>query len=96
MSGKMDRIRLRVEGMHCSACELRLERELQSLPGVIKATASLPASSVTVEYDSSRVGPEEIRAAVGRAGYRAETLRPPRMLVRSSRLRSSRTLPGQW
>jgi uncharacterized protein len=41
-----------VEGMHCGACELLIEKKLKKQPGVNKVKASLNSNTVTIECDS--------------------------------------------
>lgn len=44
---------------------------IKRLPGIKEATGDL--ESVTVTYDSSQVSPEEIAAAIDRAGYHVDS-----------------------
>lgn len=57
-----------VEGMSCAHCERAIVAELEALDGVRAAEAD--AASGTVRVRSSREIPlEEVREAIGRAGY---------------------------
>lgn len=66
-----------VEGMTCSGCERAIQKVISNLQGVKTASADLQTSTVSVQYDPSLVNIEEIRAAVGRIGYRFVGERPP-------------------
>jgi mercuric reductase len=67
----MMKTELRFEGMTCLECSQKLEKALQSIPGVESAEVSYPAKSgkVTGSDDVSR---DELLRVVERAGYRAE------------------------
>ncbi len=60
-----------VTGMSCAACSARVERTVSKLPGVDSCAVSLLTNSMGVEGTAS---PEEIIAAVVKAGYGAELL----------------------
>ncbi len=61
----------RIEGMHCAGCVSAVEKSLAKLEGV-EATVSLPSESATITYPEDRIGFDDLRAAVGRAGYELE------------------------
>jgi sulfite exporter TauE/SafE/copper chaperone CopZ len=77
MADRIETLKVPVDGMTCSSCELRIETALGRLAGVREARASASLAEVTVTYDAGRVGPQAVREAIGRAGYRA---RQPREL----------------
>lgn len=58
-----------LSGMSCASCAARIDRTLNSQPGVSKATVNFATSSARVEYDNSECTPEQLRQAVRRAGY---------------------------
>ncbi len=62
---------LRVEGMHCGSCVALVEESLVELSGVASATVDLESARAVVEYDPSRVDPEQLRAAIVEVGYTA-------------------------
>jgi copper chaperone CopZ len=62
---------LRVEGMHCGSCVALVEESLTEQPGVTSASVDLESARAVVEYDSSVIGPDQLRAAVADAGYSA-------------------------
>ena len=62
---------LAIDGMHCASCVARIERELQSVPGVHEAAVSLAAEEARVTFASSALDVRELERAVERAGYRA-------------------------
>ncbi len=65
-------LRIGVGGMTCASCVARVERAIEALPGVIKATVDLSTESARVEYLPDTLSRERIAQAIGEAGYEAE------------------------
>jgi P-type Cu+ transporter len=65
-----------VEGMTCSGCERTVSKIVGSIEGVSSSSADLASSTVTVEYDPSKVTIDHIRDAVKRVGYKFVGERP--------------------
>ncbi len=61
----------KVTGMSCAACVARVEKAVQSVPGVDSVAVSLLTNSMSVEGDAS---PSAIAKAVSAAGYGAQPL----------------------
>jgi P-type Cu+ transporter len=66
---------LDVTGMTCVSCAARIEKRLNRLDGVV-ATVNFATERATVDYDVTRVGTEELVAAVEAVGYGASVPRP--------------------
>ncbi|MBD0748085.1 cation-translocating P-type ATPase [Streptomyces sp. CBMA152] len=66
---------LTVGGMTCAACVRRVEKKLGKLDGVT-ATVNLATGRARVSHPS-RISPEELAAAVEKAGYTAALPEPP-------------------
>ena len=60
---------LEVTGIRCERCVLRLAGALEKLQGLESANATL-MGQVLLTWDDTRVGREEIVAAMARAGFR--------------------------
>jgi copper ion binding protein len=65
-----------VEGMTCAGCERTVSKVVGNIEGVSSSSADLNASTVTVEYDPSKVTIDKIREAVNRVGYKFVGERP--------------------
>ena len=65
----MKKLKLVIEGMHCSSCAGNIERSLKKVAGVKDATVSLMLKKGTVECEDN-VSDDEIKKAVVRAGYK--------------------------
>jgi len=62
---------LSLTGMTCASCSAVIEKSLQKTPGVNAAHVNLATEIATVEFDPAVVGPNELIAAVAKAGYSA-------------------------
>lgn len=57
-----------IKGMHCASCELLIAEELESIPEVASAHASLKSNSATV-ISTQQISDKDIENAVQIAGY---------------------------
>jgi copper chaperone len=55
-----------IKGMSCRHCVMAVQKELYQLPIKVK---NVQIGSAEVEYDETRVKPEEIEQAIKNAGY---------------------------
>jgi copper chaperone len=65
-----------VEGMTCSGCERTVSKVVGNIEGVSLSKADLGSSTVTVEYDPSKVTVDKIKEAVNGVGYKFVGERP--------------------
>jgi len=73
------KIELPITGMTCANCAMTIERTLnKKVPGVLKASVNFASERAAVEYVPTITGPDEIIAAIERAGYGA--VRPEELL----------------
>lgn len=63
-----------VGGMTCAACQAHVDRAVSKLDGVQSVAVNLLAGSMMVDYDPAQVTPDDICAAVDRAGYSASPI----------------------
>ena len=61
-------ITLRIEGMSCASCVLKVEKALKSVPGVVEATANFASEEAVVTMMTDTADTEALQAAVSRAG----------------------------
>jgi copper chaperone CopZ len=62
---------LHVGGMTCPSCKVAVRTALSKLDGVKDAKVDVANKSATVEYDPSKVTPQQLVDAVNRLGYQA-------------------------
>ncbi len=65
----MKKLKLTIEGMHCSSCASNVEKSLKKVSGVKEANVSLMLKKGSVECEDE-VSEEELKKAVARAGYK--------------------------
>jgi len=65
-----------VNGMTCASCVINVEKAVNHLEGVEKATVNLTTEKMTVEYQGEPLSPEAISKAVADAGYEAVVYNP--------------------
>lgn len=66
--------RFHISGMTCSACSSHVEKAVNKLAGVEKASVNLLTETMEVSYDEKMLEGQDIAAAVERAGYGAERI----------------------
>jgi Cu+-exporting ATPase len=86
-----DTITIPVRGMHCAACQGRVQQELERTPGVTGAAVNLLLNSATVSFDPAITTPERLVDAVRSTGYEAElpSVAPDRGVEEEARARSA-------
>jgi copper chaperone CopZ len=67
---------LKIEGMACSACAARVEKEALKIDGVKSAKVSQPKGTAEITFDAAKTNPEAIAKWItGKAGFKAEVSR---------------------
>jgi copper chaperone len=61
---------LKIQGMTCNHCVMRVAKALKALPGVKDAKVDLQKGEAVVAYDEAAITPEKLSAAVVDAGYK--------------------------
>jgi len=84
-----ERLELGLTGMTCAACAARVEKALNRVPGVA-AGVNFATETASVGYDPAAVTPEQMIAAVARAGYGATVRRDPEADRRADDARKAR------
>ena len=69
----MKKLKINIEGMHCSSCVSNIERSLKKILGVRDVSVSLLLKKGTVECEDS-ITDEDIKKAVARAGYKTKSI----------------------
>lgn len=64
---------LKVEGMACSACSTRVEKEAKKIDGVKAAKVSQPKGTAEITYDPAKTSPEAIAKKIAKeTGFRTQ------------------------
>ena len=67
--GQPTELTFSVTGMTCASCVRRIEKALAKVEGVLEASVNLATEKAKVAYDPAVARPEQLKAAVERAGY---------------------------
>jgi Cu+-exporting ATPase len=67
-----EKVMLDIEGMTCAACAARIEKGLQRMEGVERATVNLATNSAVVEYKEGILSIEEILEKIKKLGYKGQ------------------------
>ncbi len=62
---------LRIDGMHCSSCEILIERMAEKVTGVFSAKSSYATSTAKIVYDPDVIDEADLPQALKMSGYRA-------------------------
>ena len=87
------RVELGLTGMTCAACAARIEKTLNRVPGAT-ATVNFATETAAVGYDPAQTGPEQLIAAVTRAGYGASVRRDPEADRKRDKVRKAAEFAG--
>ncbi|MGB9940149.1 heavy-metal-associated domain-containing protein [Methanosarcina sp.] len=60
---------IKVEGMSCMHCQLRVKKAVEAVEGVQRADVNLQTKEVTVDYEEGKVNLEKVKAAIRETGY---------------------------
>lgn len=63
--------RLAIEGMHCAACAINVEKALKAVPGVLSADVNATSGRARLVWSAEITKPSDWMRAVSKAGYRA-------------------------
>jgi copper chaperone len=61
---------LKIQGMTCNHCVMRVAKALKAVPGVQDAQVDLQKGEASVTFDESKVTQEKMSIAVVEAGYK--------------------------
>jgi len=59
---------IKIEGMSCQHCVMRVKKALDAIAGIIEA--NIAVGSASIKYDESKVERKDIDSAIEKAGYK--------------------------
>ncbi len=65
----MTKIKLKIDGMHCTACAMNIDFDLEDLEGVASAKTSYAKAISEVEFDPVKIKDKDLIEVVKKAGY---------------------------
>ena len=69
----MKKIKLKIEGMHCTSCAMNIDFDLEDLEGIKSAKTSYAKEETEVEFDEDKLKTEIIVETIKKTGYQAKT-----------------------
>lgn len=66
----MTKTTLKIQGMTCNHCVMRVAKALKAVPGVQDAVVDLQKGEAVVTYDEAKGALEKLPTAVVEAGYK--------------------------
>ncbi len=66
----MAKVNLKIQGMTCNHCVMRVAKALKAVPGVQDAQVDLQKAEAAVTYDDAKVSLDKLSFAVVDAGYK--------------------------
>lgn len=70
----MDKISIKISGMSCSSCSQKIEKALQKVEGVEKASVNLPMEKAYIEFDPETVSEQQLLDEVEKTGFEGRLL----------------------
>ena len=67
---RMTKTTLKIQGMTCNHCVMRVAKAIKAVPGVQDAQVDLQKGEAVVTYDDAKVALEKLSLAVVDAGYK--------------------------
>ncbi|HII90863.1 MAG TPA: heavy-metal-associated domain-containing protein [Methanosarcina sp.] len=60
---------IKVEGMSCMHCQMRVKKAVEAVEGVQKADVNLQTKQITIDYEEDKANTEKVKDAIREAGY---------------------------
>jgi len=67
---KIVKKKFKINGMHCSACAISIDFDLEDLVGVKSARTSYARQETEIEFDQEKLTTDMIIQAIQKTGYR--------------------------
>lgn len=71
----MTKLKLKIEGMHCTSCAMNIDGELEDTEGVKSSNTNYVKQQTEVEFDDSKINLQKIINIIKTIGYSATPLR---------------------
>lgn len=68
----MKKVKLKVNGMHCSSCAMNIDFDLEDLEGVKSAKTSYAKQVTEIEFDEAKISEVDVREQIKKTGYSTE------------------------
>ena len=72
--GGGEKLKLKLSGLHCTACAVNIDLTLEDLVGVTNSKTNYARSTAVVDFDPIQIDPQKIIAEINKLGYEVESL----------------------
>ena len=69
----MKKVKLKINGMHCSSCAMNIDFDLEDLDGVKESRTNYAKQITEIEFDEGKVKEELLIETIKKTGYSADT-----------------------
>jgi len=66
----MQKLKFKIEGMHCTACAMDIDGELEDTEGIAESKTNYAKAHTEVSFDSEKITEEKIRSIINKIGYK--------------------------
>ena len=66
----MTKLKLKIEGMHCSSCAMNIDFDLEDLDGIELSKTNYVRQETEVEFDEDKITIKEILVQIEKSGYK--------------------------
>ena len=67
----MEKITMKLRGMHCASCASSIETMTRSLTGVASSNVNFAIEQIAIDYNPQKTSPDAIKKAIANLGYEA-------------------------
>lgn len=67
----MTKLKLKIDGMHCTSCAMNIDGELEDTEGVKESNTNYAKQVTEVEFDESKIKVEKVIEIIKAVGYSA-------------------------
>ncbi len=60
---------IKISGMHCSSCSMRIDGDLEELEGVKTSQTNFAKGLSEIEYEETKVSVDQLKRVIETAGY---------------------------
>lgn len=69
----MSKIKLKIEGMHCTSCAMLIDGDLEDLDGVKSSKTSYAKSESEIDFDETKLKLDDLHQSIKKTGYSSKT-----------------------
>ena len=67
-------LKVKIPSMDCAACAVSIQTKLRKQTGIVTAQVNYDTKEAVVQYDTTKLTPEKIIAAIDETGFKAEPI----------------------